>query len=73
MFKQWKNYLILFIKRLQSCKLTAGSMEALSEALSSGQSELRTVNLTLNKIGDSGVVALCKSLQHPLCKLQSLK
>uniref|UniRef100_A0A3Q3KBQ4 NACHT domain-containing protein n=1 Tax=Monopterus albus TaxID=43700 RepID=A0A3Q3KBQ4_MONAL len=58
---------------LQRCELTAASMEAFSAALCSGQSQLRKVNLTENTIGDSGVEALCKSLQHPLCKLQSLK
>ncbi|KAM9351227.1 NACHT, LRR and PYD domains-containing protein 3-like [Symphorus nematophorus] len=59
--------------QLQICELTAASMEALSAALCSGQSELRKVNLLQNQIGVSGVEALCKSLQHPLCKLQSLK
>nr|XP_019951655.1 PREDICTED: NACHT, LRR and PYD domains-containing protein 12-like [Paralichthys olivaceus] len=59
--------------QLQGCDLTAVSMEALSAALCSGKSELRKVDLTLNRIGDAGVEALCKSLQHPLCKLQSLK
>ncbi|XP_040910205.1 NACHT, LRR and PYD domains-containing protein 12 [Toxotes jaculatrix] len=58
--------------QLQSCKLTAVSMEAFSAALCSGKSELKKVDLTQNRIGDSGVEALCKSLQHPLCKLQSL-
>ncbi|XP_045911911.1 NACHT, LRR and PYD domains-containing protein 12 isoform X1 [Micropterus dolomieu] len=58
--------------QLQSCMLTAASMEALSAALRSGQSQLRKVNLTQNAIGHSGVETLCKSLQHPLCKLQSL-
>ncbi|XP_047457342.1 NACHT, LRR and PYD domains-containing protein 12 [Mugil cephalus] len=57
----------------ENCDLAAPSMEALSAALCSGQSELRKVNLTHNMIGDSGVEALCKSLQHPLCKLQSVK
>lgn len=58
--------------QLQCCNLTAASMEAFSVALRSGHSELRKVNLTQNPIGPSGVKALCKSLQHPLCKLQSL-
>ncbi|XP_029292147.1 ribonuclease inhibitor isoform X2 [Cottoperca gobio] len=58
--------------QVQSCKLTAASMEALSGALCSGQSELRKVNLTQNAIGERGVEALCKSLQNPLCKLKSL-
>lgn len=46
-------------------------MEALSAALCSGKSELKKLDLTQNTIGDSGVEALCKSLQQPLCKLQS--
>ncbi|TKS77745.1 NACHT, LRR and PYD domains-containing protein 12 [Collichthys lucidus] len=58
--------------QLQNCGLTAASMEALSAALCSGQSELRKVNLMHNMTGLSGVEALCKSLQHPLCKVQSL-
>ncbi|XP_049436417.1 LOW QUALITY PROTEIN: NACHT, LRR and PYD domains-containing protein 3 [Epinephelus fuscoguttatus] len=57
---------------LQNCELTAASMEALSAAVCSGQSQLRKVDLTHNVIGDRGVETLCKSLQHPLCKLQSL-
>ncbi|XP_062247296.1 NACHT, LRR and PYD domains-containing protein 3 isoform X2 [Platichthys flesus] len=58
--------------QLRSCELTAVSMEPLSAALCSGTSELRKVDLTTNTIGDGGVEALCKSLQHPHCKLQSL-
>ncbi|KAE8293599.1 NACHT, LRR and PYD domains-containing protein 3 [Larimichthys crocea] len=58
--------------QLQNCGLTAASMEALSAALCSGQSELRKVNLMQNMTGLTGVEALCKSLQHPLCKVQSL-
>ncbi|XP_047187308.1 NACHT, LRR and PYD domains-containing protein 14 isoform X2 [Scophthalmus maximus] len=58
--------------QLQGCDLTAASMEVLSAALCRGKSELRRVNLTLNRIGDIGVEALCKGLQHALCKLQSL-
>lgn len=54
------------------CNLTAASMEAFAEALCSGQSQLRKLNLTNNKIGDSGVKALSKSLQHSLCKMHSL-
>uniref|UniRef100_A0A674PBX8 Si:ch73-233m11.2 n=1 Tax=Takifugu rubripes TaxID=31033 RepID=A0A674PBX8_TAKRU len=58
--------------QIQSCKLTAASMGALSAALTSGQSELRKVDLTLNSIGLPGVASLCEALQHPSCKLQRL-
>lgn len=57
---------------LQSCKLTAASMGALSAALTSGQSELKKVDLSLNSIGLCGVASVCEALQHPACKLQSL-
>ncbi|XP_068607236.1 NACHT, LRR and PYD domains-containing protein 12 [Brachionichthys hirsutus] len=57
---------------LQGCELTEASVEALSAALLSGQSQLRKVNLRLNKIGLGGAKALAKSLQHPLCRLQQL-
>ncbi|TNM86949.1 hypothetical protein fugu_007179 [Takifugu bimaculatus] len=56
--------------KIQSCKLTAASMGALSAALTSGQSELRKVDLTLNSISLPGVASLCEALQHPSCKLQ---
>ncbi|XP_029011732.1 NACHT, LRR and PYD domains-containing protein 12 [Betta splendens] len=57
---------------LRSCQLTAASMEAFSAAVCSGKSDLTKVDLTQNSVGDGGVEALCRSLQHPLCKLQSL-
>ncbi|CAG6021593.1 unnamed protein product [Menidia menidia] len=60
----------LFMKR---CNLTAASMGAFAEALCSGQSHLRKLDLESNNIGDSGMEALCKALQHPLCKMQSLR
>ncbi|XP_070695692.1 NACHT, LRR and PYD domains-containing protein 3 isoform X2 [Pempheris klunzingeri] len=57
---------------LQGSELTAASMEALSSAFCSGQSDLRKLNLTQNAIGNKGVETLCKSLRHPHCKLRSL-
>ncbi|XP_024148725.1 NACHT, LRR and PYD domains-containing protein 3 [Oryzias melastigma] len=58
---------------MHNCNLTAASMEAFAEALCSGQSHLRKVNLRANKIGDDGVRALSKSLQNSFCKLHSLE
>ncbi|XP_068184874.1 NACHT, LRR and PYD domains-containing protein 3 [Antennarius striatus] len=57
---------------LLGCGLTETSIEALSAALLSGQSQLRKVNLRLNNIGVRGVEALAKSLQDPHCRLQQL-
>uniref|UniRef100_A0A3Q0STS9 Si:ch73-233m11.2 n=1 Tax=Amphilophus citrinellus TaxID=61819 RepID=A0A3Q0STS9_AMPCI len=53
-------------------KLQYASMEVFSAALCSGQSQLKEVDMKRNIMDDSGVEALCKALQHPLCKLQSL-
>ncbi|XP_041859251.1 NACHT, LRR and PYD domains-containing protein 12 [Melanotaenia boesemani] len=58
---------------LQTCDLTATSMDAFAAALCSGQSQLRKVNLASDEIGDSGLEVLCKALQHPLCQLQSIR
>lgn len=69
------HFVIFFFvvpESLQGCKLTAASMEVLSEVLTSGQSDLKKVDLTLNAVGPPGVAALCKALRHPGCKLQGL-
>ncbi|XP_014888885.1 NACHT, LRR and PYD domains-containing protein 12 [Poecilia latipinna] len=58
--------------QIQSCNLTAASMEAFASALCSGQSQLTKIDFKENMAGDSGVEALCKALRQPLCKLQSL-
>ncbi|XP_013871951.1 NACHT, LRR and PYD domains-containing protein 12 isoform X2 [Austrofundulus limnaeus] len=58
--------------QMQTCDLTAASMEDFAAALCSGHSQLRKINLTHNTVGDSGVKALCNALKHPFCKLQSL-
>ncbi|KAJ8016112.1 hypothetical protein DPEC_G00003760 [Dallia pectoralis] len=47
-------------------------MKDLSTALSSGQSQLRILDLTQNQITDHGVDWLVKALQHPCCQLQNL-
>ncbi|KAM6924851.1 NACHT, LRR and PYD domains-containing protein 3 [Xenentodon cancila] len=57
---------------MQRCDLTSASMEDFAAALCSGRSQLRKVELRNNMIGDSGVEAVCKALQRPVCKLQSL-
>ncbi|CAL8367789.1 unnamed protein product [Lota lota] len=58
--------------KLRSCQLTAESMEALSRALCCGQSELRILDLTENRIGDIGAEHLSQALQYPHCNLQRL-
>ncbi|XP_039618131.1 NACHT, LRR and PYD domains-containing protein 12-like [Polypterus senegalus] len=57
---------------LLSCELTSESCEALSSAVSSEHSHLTELDLTGNKLGDSGVCLLCKGLRSPKCKLEIL-
>ncbi|CAI5689296.1 unnamed protein product [Oreochromis niloticus] len=58
---------------LRNCKLSKRSFEALSEFLSSPSNHLRELDLTLNKLQDSGLDLLCVGLKSPHCKLETLR
>ncbi|XP_039908629.1 NACHT, LRR and PYD domains-containing protein 14-like [Simochromis diagramma] len=58
---------------LRDCKLSKRSFEALSEILSSPSNHLRELDLSSNKLQDSGLDLLCVGLKSPDCKLETLR
>ena len=62
-----------YVYRLNDCKLSERSCEALSSVLSSESSNLSQLDLTNNDLLDSGVTLLSTGLKSPHCKLETLR
>ncbi|XP_062865645.1 NLR family CARD domain-containing protein 3-like [Trichomycterus rosablanca] len=58
---------------LVGCNLTEKSCEVLSSVLSSDSSNMKHLNLSYNKLKDSGVKLLSAGLENPHCKLEILE
>ncbi|XP_042272993.1 NACHT, LRR and PYD domains-containing protein 3-like [Thunnus maccoyii] len=63
----------LEILRLTGCSLSEISCASLVSALMSNPSHLRELELSHNKLKDSGVRLLCDILEHPQCRLKTLR
>ncbi|XP_052445069.1 ribonuclease inhibitor-like [Carassius gibelio] len=59
-------------KWLRGCKMTDEGCSALTSALKSNPSHLRELDLSENKLGDSGVKNLSDLLKNPQFKLEIL-
>ncbi|XP_077077531.1 NLR family CARD domain-containing protein 3-like [Siphateles boraxobius] len=59
--------------RLYDCGLTDEGCVALASGLRSNPSHLRELNLSENKLGDSGIKQLSDLLANPHCKLEILR
>ncbi|XP_039540929.1 NACHT, LRR and PYD domains-containing protein 3-like isoform X2 [Pimephales promelas] len=57
---------------LRDCGVTGEGCAALASALRSNPSQLRKLDLSFDKLGDSGVKLLSAGLENPLCKLEKL-
>uniref|UniRef100_A0A9J7Y1L7 Uncharacterized protein n=1 Tax=Cyprinus carpio carpio TaxID=630221 RepID=A0A9J7Y1L7_CYPCA len=57
---------------LRDCGVTDEGCAALASALRSNPSHLRELNLSVNKLGDSGVKRISAVLEDPHCKLEKL-
>lgn len=62
-----------FLFRLSSCNLSHRSCEALSSSLKLEDCELRSLDLSNNKLQDSGLKLLLAGFEIPYWKLETLR
>jgi len=66
-------FVFFILYRLYNCSVGEEGCAALASALRSNPSHMRELNLSNNKLGDSGVKLLSDLLQDPNYKLEKLQ
>ncbi|KAK3569700.1 hypothetical protein QTP86_003125 [Hemibagrus guttatus] len=64
---------LLFLCRLSNCSVAAEGCAALAIALGENPSHLLELDLSGNKVGDSGIKQISNLLQNPHCLLETLR
>ncbi len=64
---------VIVLHRLGKCGVTDEGCAALASALISNPSHLRELDLSLNKLGDSGLNLFSDGLKDPHCRLETLR
>uniref|UniRef100_A0A3Q4I785 Uncharacterized protein n=1 Tax=Neolamprologus brichardi TaxID=32507 RepID=A0A3Q4I785_NEOBR len=67
------TFYIFSNRRLAGCGLSEAHCDNVASALKSKSSHLTELNMSYNKLQDSGVKCLSAGLESPNCRLESLR
>lgn len=60
-----------YVSRLENCGITSANCKDLCDVMAS-KASLQELDLSSNKLGDTGIAVLCSGLLLPSCRLKTL-